>query len=112
CGGGDDEGGGGGAAPEAGAALAATSEIPVGGGIVLAGDNLVITQPTEGEFKAFIATCTHTGTQVNEVDGTEIVCPNHGSRFSIEDGAVLNPPASSPLEAFAVKVDGDNLVAA
>ncbi len=113
CGGSDDSGSsGGGAAPEAGAALATVAEVPVGGGIVLPDDNLVITQPTKGEFKAFLATCTHTGTQVNEVDGAEIVCPNHGSRFSITDGAVLNPPASSPLEAFAIKVDGDNLVAA
>lgn len=114
CGGGSDEGGGGGgAAPEAGAVLATTAEVPVGGGIVLADQNLVLTQPTEGEFKAFIATCTHTGTQVNEVtDAGEIVCPNHGSKFAIADGAVLNPPASSPLEAYAVTVDGDNVVAA
>ncbi|MCW2812802.1 MAG: hypothetical protein JWN84_257 [Nocardioides sp.] len=114
CGGGSDDGGSGvgGAAPEAGAALATTAEVPVGGGIVLPDANLVITQPTEGEFKAFLASCTHSGTQVNEVDGAEIVCPNHGSRFAIADGAALKPPASSPLESFAITVDGDNLVAA
>lgn len=112
CGGGDSGGGGGGAAPEAGAALARTADIPVGGGMVLPDANIVITQPTEGQFLAFSSTCTHTGTELNEVDGAEIVCPNHGSRFSIEDGSALNGPASAPLETFAIKRDGDNLVAA
>lgn len=112
CGGGDSAGGGGGAVPEAGSVLATTSEVPVGGGVVLADANLVLTQPTEGDFKAFSATCTHTGTQVNEIDGTDIVCPNHNSRFSIADGSVTNPPASSPLEAVAITVDGDNILTA
>ena len=112
CGGGGDGEGAGGAAPEAGAALATTAEIPVGGGLVLPDDNIVITQPTEGEFKAFNAACTHTGTQVNAVEDGEIICPNHGSRFSVADGAVLNPPASSPLVPFEIAVDGDNIVAA
>ncbi|WP_148613111.1 Rieske (2Fe-2S) protein [Nocardioides rubriscoriae] len=106
------DGGGGGAVPEAGSVLATTSEVPVGGGIVLPDANLVLTQPTAGDFKAFSATCTHTGTQVNAIDGTDIVCPNHGSRFSITDGSVTNPPASSPLEPIAIKVDGDNILTA
>jgi nitrite reductase/ring-hydroxylating ferredoxin subunit len=113
CGGGDDGGsGGGGAVPEADAALVATSEVPVGGGIVLSEANLVVTQPTEGEFKAFTTACTHAGTPVNQVDGAEIVCPNHGSRFSVEDGAALQGPASKPLSKVKVKVVGDQVVVA
>lgn len=109
CGGGDDGGsGGGGAVPEAGTSLVATSEVPVGGGIILSEANLVVTQPTEGEFKAFSSACTHQGTPVNEVDGAEIVCPNHGSRFSVEDGSALTGPATVPLETIAVEVrDGE-----
>lgn len=112
CGGGDSEGGGGGAQPEAGATLVATSEVPVGGGVVLPDASIVVTQPTEGDFKGFSTTCTHTGTAVNEVDGTDIVCPNHGSRFSIEDGSATQGPASSPLESVPVKVEGANVVKA
>jgi nitrite reductase/ring-hydroxylating ferredoxin subunit len=116
CGGGGDDsggsGGGGGAVPEADAALVETSEVPVGGGIVLGEANLVVTQPTEGEFKAFTTACTHAGTPVNQVDGAEIVCPNHGSRFSVADGAALQGPATKPLAKVAVKVVGAQVVVA
>ncbi len=112
CGGGTESSGGGSAAPEPGAPLATTAEVPVGGGIVLPDAQLVITQPTEGTFLGFNTTCTHTGTAVNQVDGTEIVCPNHGSRFSIEDGSAVQGPASAPLASIDLAVDGDSIVLA
>jgi Rieske Fe-S protein len=114
CGGGDDDGGGsgGGAAPEAGAGLAAVSEVPVGGGIVIGDQNIVLVQPTEGEFKAYSAACTHQGTTVNAPTDQGIICPNHGSIFSIEDGSVVQGPATEPLPEVAVKVEGDQVVAA
>lgn len=112
CGGGDDSGGsGGGAAPEAGAGLVAAADVPVGGGVVLPDAGMVVTQPTEGVFKGFSSRCTHTGTAVNAVEDGEILCPAHGSRFSVVDGSVVNPPASSPLEEIAVELDGDQVVA-
>ncbi len=109
CGGGTD---GEVAAPSPGTALATTSEVPVGGGIVLPDANLVITQPTEGTFRGFNTTCTHTGTAVNAVDGAEIVCPNHGSRFSIEDGSAVQGPASTPLASIELSVEGDEILLA
>jgi nitrite reductase/ring-hydroxylating ferredoxin subunit len=99
-------------AAEPGTPLATTAEVPVGGGIVLPDAQLVITQPTAGTFLGFNITCTHTGTPVNQVDGTEIVCPNHGSRFSIEDGSALVGPASSPLASVELAVEGENIVLA
>lgn len=99
-------------AQEPAAGLVATSEVPVGGGVVLPDDNLVVVQPTEGEFKAYSATCTHTGTQVSQVDGAAIGCPAHGSRFSITDGAPLNGPAAAPLPEVGVLVDNDQVVLA
>ena len=78
CGGGGSEGT---AAPSTGAVLTPTADVPVGGGVIL--DGVVITQPTEGEFRAFGASCTHQGTLVNEVTADGIRCPNHGSLFSI-----------------------------
>ena len=110
CGGGSDSGGA--VTAEPGTALATTSEVPVGGGIVLPDAKLVITQPTEGTFVAFNTTCTHTGTAVNEVDGTEIVCPNHGSRFSIEDGSAVQGPASAPLASIDIAVEDGEIVLA
>lgn len=86
-----------------------TSEIPVGGGAIYPDEGFVITQPTEGTFKAFSVTCTHSGCPVNKVDDGLIQCPCHGSTYSIEDGSVQGGPAPSPLPAKTVKVTGTSL---
>jgi Rieske Fe-S protein len=92
--------------------LASTSDIPVSGGAVFADDDVVVTQPTAGEFKAFSATCTHQGCKVNAVTGGQIVCPCHGSKFAVADGSVTSGPAKKPLPAKSVTVDGDSIVLA
>ena len=92
--------------------IATTSEIPVGSGIVLADDEVVITQPSEGEFKAFSAICTHQGCTVTGVSDGTINCTCHGSRFSIADGSVQAGPAPQPLPARDVAVEGDSIVLA
>lgn len=89
-----------------------TADVPVGGGIVLADAKLVVTQPSDGEFKCFTAVCTHKGCTVGSVENGEIACPCHGSRFSATDGTVVNGPAESPLEERPVKVEGGQVVEA
>ena len=71
----------------------------------------MITQPTAGEFKAFTSICTQPQCPVVEVTDT-INCNCHGSKFSITDGSVVNPPAPHPLAAKTVAVDGDTLTVA
>jgi Rieske Fe-S protein len=93
-------------------ALTTTSSIPVGGGTVFADKDVVVTQPTAGEFKAFSATCTHQGCKVKSVADGVIVCPCHGSKFAIADGAVTAGPAKSPLPEKSVSVEGDSIVLA
>ena len=95
-------------APAAGA-LAATSQVPDGGGKIIDGKNIVITQPESGSFRAFSAICTHEGCIVNSVSNGTINCPCHGSKFSIKDGSVVNGPAPSPLPAIAIKVEGTSI---
>ena len=70
-----------------GGGLASTADIEVGGGTIFADEQVVVTQPSEGEFKAFTTTCTHQGCQVESVSDGSINCPCHGSSFSIEDGS-------------------------
>ena len=94
----------------AGERLAATSAIPVGGGTVFTDKEVVVTQPTQGTFKAFSATCTHQGCTVNRVANGTINCPCHGSKFAIADGSVVNGPALRPLEARQVIVSGGDLL--
>ena len=108
CGGSDDSE----PQTEAGEVLATTDEVPVGGGLVLGDKGVVITQPTEGEFKAFSATCTHQQAQLNAVDADGIHCPRHGSVFDAADGSVVGGPATSPLPEVAITVEGGNILAA
>jgi Rieske Fe-S protein len=88
-------------------AIAKTADVPVGSGVIV--DEVVVTQPSAGEFKGFSAICTHAGCTVNEVADGTINCPCHGSKFNL-DGSVANGPASKPLEAQALTVQGDSIV--
>ena len=90
--------------------IAKTADIPVGGGKVYGGDKVVVTQPSEGTFKAFTAVCPHQGCTVDKVQGGLIRCPCHGSEFAIADGAVRKGPAEEPLKEYPVQVKGDGIV--
>ncbi|MFE7338234.1 Rieske (2Fe-2S) protein [Streptomyces griseus] len=120
-----DEGGGGdtsgtptasdGASDEAspgasdGVELAGTGDVPVGGGTIFKERKVVVTQPEEGEFKAFSAVCTHASCLVSTVSDGTINCPCHGSRFSITDAAVEAGPATRPLPAERISVSGGTI---
>ena len=99
----------GGTAPEPANVIAKTADVPVGSGVIV--DEIVVTQPSAGEFKGFSAICTHTGCTVNKVADGTINCPCHGSKFNL-DGSVANGPATKPLESAAVTVQGDSIVLA
>jgi Rieske Fe-S protein len=96
-----------GAGTAGGTELAKVADIPVGGGKVFAGKNVVVTQPQAGTIKAFSARCTHAGCTVGTVSGGTINCPCHGSRYRIADGSVAGGPAPAPLPPVAVTVTGD-----
>jgi Rieske Fe-S protein len=97
-----------GSAPAA-TALAATSQVPDGGGKIIDAEHIVITQPQSGSFKAFSAICTHEGCFVNSISNGTINCPCHGSEFSIKDGSVVKGPATRPLPPIAIKVEGTSI---
>ncbi|MGP3751526.1 Rieske (2Fe-2S) protein [Streptomyces sp. IBSNAI001] len=104
-------GGGGESSPPAsgGGELTRTSEVPVGGGTIFEDRKVVVTQPSAGEFKAFSAVCTHAGCIVSSVADGTIDCACHGSRFSVEDGAVEQGPATRPLPAERITVEGGSI---
>ncbi|MET9394959.1 Rieske (2Fe-2S) protein [Streptomyces sp. NPDC006624] len=89
--------------------LGATDEIPVGGGKIFKEQRVVVTQPEQGEFKAFSAICTHQRCTVGSVSDGMINCPCHGSRFRIADGSVVNGPATRALPAEQIAVEGNSI---
>lgn len=108
CGGGSGGSGGGGgevATPDASGALAEVADIPVGGALSATatdGSPIILVQATEGAVTGLSAVCTHQGCTV-AVDGDKLVCPCHGSVYTLEGGNVSGP-APTPLPAFAVHV--------
>ncbi len=86
--------------------LGNASAIAVGGGAIFPDSKVVVTQPTAGQYKAFTAVCTHQGCIVSNVDATSgtIICPCHGSTYSVKDGSVINGPATQPLAAEKITV--------
>ncbi|MEV5508423.1 Rieske (2Fe-2S) protein [Streptomyces orinoci] len=93
-----------------GADAVPAAQIPVGSGKVFADRKVVVTQPSQGEFKAFSAVCTHEGCVVGSVTGGVIKCPCHGSEFDIKDGSVRQGPARKPLPPHNVSQRGDSLL--
>jgi len=93
-----------------GTVLGPVSDVPVGGGKIFTDAKVVVTQPAAGQFKGFSAVCTHQGNPVGSIEGGQIVCPFHGSHFSISDGSPTSGPAQRPLPAINVAVEGSNIV--
>ncbi len=89
--------------------LTTTSDIEVGGGAVFPDEEVVVTQPTEGEFKCFTAICTHQGCLVADVSDGTINCDCHGSKYDIETGDVVQGPATFALSEEQITVSGDQI---
>lgn len=92
--------------------LAKTSEVPVGGGKVVTEWKIVVTQPTEGVFKAFSAVCSHRGCTVASPQRDVMTCPCHGSEFAADTGKAVKGPATAPLLEYRVAIKGDGIVVA
>ena len=55
--------------------------------------------------------CSHRGCSLSEgsLEGEEIVCACHGSRFDLRDGGLRHGPATAPQPAFQVRVKNDRV---
>ena len=86
---------------------AASSELDDGGRIrVTIADSPVLIVRQGERIRAIHDRCSHRGCSLaerGEISGDEIVCNCHGSRFSLEDGALRRGPATRPQPAFEAR---------
>ncbi|GAA4743636.1 Rieske (2Fe-2S) protein [Modestobacter marinus] len=94
-----------------GDAVVPLAEVPVGGGYEVSVDGraVLVTQPSAGTVAAFDAECPHAGCTVRATDDG-LACPCHGSAFDPATGEVLRGPATEPLTAIGVAVQGPDVV--
>ena len=81
----------------------------VGNCVETCGKKLAVFRVGERCF-AIDDTCPHRAAPLHEgeVDGLEVTCPWHASRFHLETGAFRNEPADRGVKAYQVRVsNGD-----
>ena len=66
----------------------------------------------EGKYYAIGNVCTHVGGPLaqGKLEGYEVECPWHGSRFDIRTGKVVRPPAMRSEPIYEIKVEDDNIL--
>lgn len=90
---------------------ASLTELQAAGGLVTAAENepIILTYTENAGVKAFSAICTHLGCIVQWNQSGFIQSPCHDGRFNAQTGAVISGPPPSPLPAFDVVVEGDDI---
>ena len=66
----------------------------------------------EGKYYAIGNVCTHMGGPLNEgtLEGIEVQCPWHGSKFDVRTGEPTKPPARQAVSSYEVKIQDDNIL--
>lgn len=79
--------------------------------VEVAGENICLIN-VEGKYYAIGNVCTHEGGPLAEgtLEGYEVECPWHGSKFDIRTGKVTRPPADEPESTYEVKVEGNDIL--
>ena len=64
------------------------------------------------DWYAIYDECSHAAIPLSEgdVEGTEIECWLHGSRFDLRTGKPTGLPATEPVAIYPVKVEGDEVL--
>jgi nitrite reductase/ring-hydroxylating ferredoxin subunit len=79
--------------------------------VEVAGENICLAN-VDGKYYAIGNICTHADGPLDQgtLEGYEVECPWHGSKFDVRTGEPTNPPAMSSEPAYEVKVEGDNIL--
>ena len=93
--------------------IADTKDIPPSQmkAVEVAGEKICVAN-IEGKYYAIGNVCTHVGGPLAEgtLEGYEVECPWHGSKFDVRTGEVTRSPAARSEPTFELKVDGNNIL--
>jgi 3-phenylpropionate/trans-cinnamate dioxygenase ferredoxin component len=75
------------------------------------GTNVAVVRDGE-DWYAIDDECSHAAIPLSEgdVEGCEIECWLHGSRFDLRTGKPSGPPATEPVAVYPVKVEGEDVL--
>jgi 3-phenylpropionate/trans-cinnamate dioxygenase ferredoxin subunit len=76
------------------------------------GTDPVLVVNVDGDFRAFQGICSHEYFELDKgfLTRDSLTCALHLSRFDLEDGEPLDPPAEEPILRYPTRVDGDRVV--
>jgi 3-phenylpropionate/trans-cinnamate dioxygenase ferredoxin subunit len=89
---------------------AALADVPEGGALSVEVDGQEIALVRDGDaVYAIRDECSHASIPLSEgdVEGCEIECWLHGSRFDLRTGKPLNMPATEPVPVYPTQITGD-----
>lgn len=80
-------------------------------GVEAEGLPLCLARLDNGEVYAISNICSHEQIELSDGDlqGSEVECPAHGSRFDVITGAADGFPAEDPVSSYPVTIDGDDI---
>ncbi|MEU3825377.1 Rieske 2Fe-2S domain-containing protein [Streptomyces sp. SID486] len=99
------------ATPTAPVDLGTEGEVAKGGAKLYRDHNVVVSRDRNGALKAYSTICTHAGCPIDNLQGTTLICPCHGSEFDAVTGKVVHAPATQPLTELAVKAANGRIIA-
>jgi Rieske Fe-S protein len=76
--------------------------LQINDGVTFRDGLIVVKEKNKTQFLS--AKCTHLGCNIHSVENEELVCPCHGSRFSLE-GDCLKGPAKEGLQNLEFAID-------
>ena len=93
-------------------AVAAVSDLPPGAKklVSVGGVEVLLCNSLDRVF-AVENRCSHAEERLDcgRVRAGWIACPVHGARFDLASGEPINPPATEPIQTYAVRITGDQI---
>ena len=90
-----------------------TADVASGAALAVDVDGTEVAVVRDGDdWYAIDDECSHASIPLSEgdVEGCEIECWLHGSRFDLRTGKPSGPPATEPVAVYAVRVEGDDVL--